>query len=185
LNKKRLLLQFITLRWEKEVRGAPFAGVRNHMEKALSLPENLFSYDTSYGQPYHKVVIVQNKKGLETVQDQIVILDPGAEKWKVGCVEIAKKGFESEYEVTFSYSQECGKPVRYDKRNHALTEQAFGLTSNEYRRILYNGRHIYQDTGEWYYEIHIVNMLLTEQNRVNMLIDHEPAAVYKQIEILY
>ena len=114
-----------------------------------------------------------------------MIWEKKKKKWKVGCVEIAKKGFESEYEVTFSYSQECGKPVRYDKRNHALTEQAFGLTSNEYRRILYNGRHIYQDTGELYYEIHIVNMLLTEQNRVNMLIDHEPAAVYKQIEILY
>ncbi|KAA8787086.1 hypothetical protein EC604_24955 [Paenibacillus amylolyticus] len=64
-------------------------------------------------------------------------------------------------------------------------ERAFGLTSNEYGRVLYNGRHIYQDTGEWYYELNILNMLLTEQKDPNVLIDQEPLNVYNQIEILY
>ncbi|GGH60361.1 hypothetical protein GCM10008014_34830 [Paenibacillus silvae] len=185
MKKERFLLQFITLRWEKEVRGAPYAAVRNQMEKALSLPENLFSYDTDYGQPYHKVVMLHNKKGLETVQDQVVRLNPGADKWKLGCIEIDKKGSESEYDVTFTYSQECGKPARYDSKNHALTERAFGLTSNEYGRVLYNGRHLYSDTGEWYYELNILNMLLTKQSCSKIFIDHELVKEYKQIAILY
>lgn len=90
MKQERFLLQFITLRWERSER-APYAAVRNQMEKALSLPENLFSYDTDYGQPYHKVVMLHNKKGLETVQDQVVRLNPGADKWKLGCIEIDKR----------------------------------------------------------------------------------------------
>ncbi|WP_205127953.1 hypothetical protein [Paenibacillus amylolyticus] len=185
-KKERLLLQYITLRWEKEVRGAPFTTARNDMEKAFRLPDTLFSYDTSYGLPYHRLVILQNKRGFEKIQDKSVILKPTAKNCKLGCIVIDNKEFDTTgYDVTFTYSPECGKPVRYDKRYRPLIERAFGLTSNEYGRVLYNGRHIYQDTGEWYYELNILNMLLTEQKDPNVLIDQEPLNVYNQIEILY
>ncbi|MGQ8874411.1 hypothetical protein [Paenibacillus sp. TSA_86.1] len=188
LDQERLLLQYVTLRWEKEVRGAPFATARNHMEKAFRLPDTLFNYDTSYGFPYHRLVILQNKEGFKKIQDKSVILKPTAKNCKLGCIVIDNKDPESkstEYDVTFTYSPECGKPVRYDKRYQLLTERAFGLTSNAYGRVLYNGRHIYQDTGEWYYELNLLNMLLTERSDANVLIDQEPVNVYNQIEILY
>lgn len=187
-NRERILLQFITLRWEKDVRGAPFSTARNDMEKAFRLPDMLFSYDTSYGLPYHRMLILQNKNGFEKIQDKSVILKPTAKNFKLGCVLIDSKEPESEnseYDVTFTYFPECGKPIRYDKRYQPLTERAFGLTSNEYGRVVYNGRHIYHDTGEWYYELNILNMLLTEQKDPNVLIDQEPLNVYNQIEILY
>jgi hypothetical protein len=90
-NQQRLLLQYITLRWEKEVRGAPFSTARNDMEKSFVLPDMLFSYDTSYGLPYHRLVILQNKKGFEKVQDKSIIMKPTAKKCKLGCIVIDNK----------------------------------------------------------------------------------------------
>ncbi|WP_186381021.1 hypothetical protein [Paenibacillus xylanexedens] len=180
---ERFILQTITMRWGKEVRGAPFSTARNNFQKAFQIPEALFSYSTSYGLPYHELLIVQDKKGIEIINQRTPILDPSQKSWRIGNIEIERT--ESEYLLTFNYSYDCGKPVRVDQFHHALVEKAFGLKANEYGRIVYNGRHIFQDTGEWYYELHIINVISTEDKNRDILIDKEPLKQYNQLEILF
>ncbi|WP_216671643.1 hypothetical protein [Saccharibacillus qingshengii] len=182
-KEERLILQAITMRWGKEVRGAPFSTARNNYQKAFPIPESLFSCSTSYGLPYHELFIVQDKKGIEMTNQRTPILDPSQKSWRIGNIEIERT--DSEYLLTFNYSSDCGKPVRVDRFHHALVEKAFGLKTNEYGRIAYNGRHISQDTGEWYYELHIINALSTEDQNPNVLMDREPLNSYNQLEILF
>lgn len=138
LNEERLLLQFMTIRWEKEVRGAPFSTARNNYKANFSLPDTIFTYDLTYGLPIHRVVIAQNKAGFEVVQNKSVILEAGAESWTIGCVKVGKN--EREYLFSYHYSKDGGKPVRYDQRYNPLSERAFGLGIStepvkEYRQI--------------------------------------------------
>ncbi|WP_238650166.1 hypothetical protein [Paenibacillus piscarius] len=182
-NDERLLLQFMTIRWEKEVRGAPFSTARNNYKANFTLPDTIFTYDLSYGLPFHHIVIAQNKTGFEVVQNKSVILEAGAESWIIGCVKVDKN--EREYQFSYHYSKKGGKPVRYDQRYNPLSERAFGLGPNEYGRISYNGRYLYQDTGEWYYELNTLNALVTCDTGPDVFISTEPVKEYKQIEILY
>lgn len=182
-KEERLILQTITMRWGKEVRGAPFSTARNHYQKAFRIPEALFNYSTDYGLPYHELLIVQDKKGIEIINNRTPILDLSQRNWRVADIEIERT--ESEYLFTFNYSTNCGKPIRVDRFYHALVEKAFRLRVNEYGRIIYNGRHTSQDTGEWYYELHIINAISTEDKNPDVMIDKEPLKEYKQLEILF
>jgi hypothetical protein len=182
-KNKRLLLQAITLRWRKETRGAPYSTLRNRYAKAFQIPDTLYNYDLSYGLPYHEVIIEQDKNGFEVVKNKCSILDANEKSRRLGCIEIGET--ESGHLFTFKYSSYCGKPVRYDKFYNPLVEKAFELLPNEYGRIVYNGRHSLLDTGEWYYEIHILNALHTELTNSDLLTAQTPVKEYKQLEILF
>ncbi|WP_052714224.1 hypothetical protein [Paenibacillus dauci] len=118
-KNERLILQNIPLRWDKEVRGDPFSTVRNHYEKAFRIPDTLFSYDAAYGFPYHELLILQDKKGFEVIDDKSSIIDPDQKECRIGDIEIERT--ESEYLFTFKYSNYCGKPIRLDKFYNPLS----------------------------------------------------------------
>ena len=104
------------------------------------------------------------------------------------------------YEVAFFYDQNrSGRPVRqgHNKdyhnidsplyRHDILNETVFSLKQGQYGRIIWNERKTDYDTGEWYYQYHIINLLhymgkmIREDIFLNSRLDFE----YKQIAKLY
>ncbi|ASV09139.1 hypothetical protein AR546_02430 [Leptospira interrogans serovar Canicola] len=74
--------------------------------------------------------------------------------------------------------------MRYGKTFGFLHEKAFDIFSNEFGRILYNGRHTDSDTGEWFYSLNILNVCDTEEKNYNLFL-REPDKIYKQLKMLY
>lgn len=110
------------------------------------------------------------------------------------CIE--KDGFE----VSFFYDERrSGKPFRrgHNKDYHnlqsplyhidCLNETAFILKKNQYGRILWNERRIDYDTGEWYYQLHIYNMiyLLDKISKNDIFVSNKPDFIYRQEAVLY
>ncbi|WP_063915762.1 hypothetical protein [Paenibacillus elgii] len=165
------------------MRGAPYSSLRNRYSKAFLLSESIVYHESWRGIPYHSLLIVQDKSGFRNISNQSSFLEASEADFKIGCVEIVPK--EAKYEVTFKYSHYCGKPARYDKKYHLLAEKVFELSPGEYGRILYNGRHIATDTGEWYYELHILNAFHTKERNPKLFVNRSPLKEYKQLEVLF
>lgn len=105
-----------------------------------------------------------------------------------------------EIAVTFFYDERrSGMPYR---RGHnqdycdpqspwygkdCLNETAFILTPGQYGRVMWNDRRTDYDTGEWYYKLHIYNLINTGTNMPNQTVftEREPDFVYKQLAVLY
>ena len=103
------------------------------------------------------------------------------------------------YEVTFFYdAHRSGQPIRqgHNKdyhnvdsllyRHDILNETIFSLKRGQYGRVIWNERKIY-DTGEWYYQLHVSNLLhyagkMPEQD---IFLIHRPDFEYKQLAVLY
>ena len=103
------------------------------------------------------------------------------------------------YDIHFTYCSSIGKPVRtfrhakkpiitesMDYLQLPLKEKAFTLNRDLfYGRLLYNGRLTDVDTGEWYYQTTIVNLLFTEDRfERNLFVSRQPDVVYRQLERL-
>ena len=102
--------------------------------------------------------------------------------------------------VTFFYDERrSGRPVR---RGHnqdywngksafcsrdILNETAFSLTEGKYGRVLWNERNLDQDTGEWYYQLHIVNFLYDPEKtpKPDVFLSRSPDHEYQQMAVLY
>jgi len=104
------------------------------------------------------------------------------------------------YEVTFFYDeQRSGLPGRrgHNKdyqnpnsplyRHDILNETAFTLGQGQYGRVIWNERKRDYDTGEWYYQLHIVNLLhsITKMPKANIFLTHKLNYEYKQMATLY
>jgi hypothetical protein len=178
----RLILQSVTLSWSKELRGSPYSTLRTQYNKSFALPETIFNYNLSYGIPYHNLFIVQQKKGFKIESNKQLILNANENKYNIGCIEISKNA--DNFIFTYKYSAYCGKPARYDKYNNFLIEKAFDLSLKEYGRIIYNGRLTDRDTGEWYYETHILNAYYTNEFNPKIFLNRRPKKEYKQLAIL-
>lgn len=104
------------------------------------------------------------------------------------------------YEVIFFYDENrSGQPLRrgHNKdyhninsllyRHDVLNETAFFLKKEQYGRIVWNERKIDYDTGEWYYQHHIINLLhySGKTPEIDIFIKRRPDFEYKQIAVLY
>ncbi len=67
-----------------------------------------------------------------------------------------------------------------------LNETAFILKKNQYGRIIWNERRTDYDTGEWYYQLHIYNMIYSlDISKNNIFVSNKPDFVYQQEAVLY
>ena len=107
---------------------------------------------------------------------------------------------DDKWEITFFYDERrSGMPVR---RGHnkdfenpesplygkdLLNERAFVLTPGQYGRICWNERRTDADTGEWYYQLHVYNLLwMTGQHLADdVLVERRPDVVYRQMARVY
>lgn len=115
---------------------------------------------------------------------------------KFGNISICSKA--DKYEVSYMHYQGV-VPIRrgHNKDYHninspfyqkdLLNETAFILSPDQYGRIIWNERKTDYDTGEWYYQLHIFNLLYLSNKTVqkDSFIQKEPDYLYKQLAHLY
>ena len=104
------------------------------------------------------------------------------------------------YEVTFFYdAHSSGQPIRqgHNKdyhnvdsllyRHDILNETVFSLRPGQYGRVIWNERKIDFDTGEWYYQLHVSNLLhyVGKMPEQDIFLIHRPDFEYKQMAVLY
>lgn len=104
------------------------------------------------------------------------------------------------YEVAFFYDvNRSGWPVRrgHNKDYHnidsllyghdILNETAFYLRQGQYGRVIWNERKVSYDTGEWYYQLHISNLLhyLGKMPESDVFLTSSLNVEYKQLAALY
>ncbi len=104
------------------------------------------------------------------------------------------------YEVTFFYDERRGgQPIRqgHNKdyhnmdsllyRHDILNETAFSLKRGQYGRIIWNERQKDYDTGEWYYQMHVSNLLHYPEKKLktDIFLTRRPDFEYKQMAVLY
>lgn len=101
--------------------------------------------------------------------------------------------------VVFFYDERrSGRPVRrghnkdYDNadsllyRHDILNETAFSLKNGQYGRVIWNERKTDWDTGEWYYQLHALNLLYSDKiPKADIFLTRKPDFEYKQIAALY
>ena len=167
-----LAVQNISLKWGKEERGLDCARIRAGFPMAYPVearaPEGEAAVEN----------LVFWQKGTEFID--CIQRAHSARRWQCySCLKemnltnmrIISKGGGSPLEVAFFYDEHrSGKPFRrghnrdYDDiqspfyRKDCLNETAFILEEGQYGRILWNERRTDFDTGEWYYQLHIVNL---------------------------
>ena len=68
-----------------------------------------------------------------------------------------------------------------------LNEEAFLLEPGQYGRIIWNERCADCDTGHWYYQLHIYNILLFKRGvpPADILLTRQPDYEYSQLADLY
>ena len=189
-----LLIQHIKLEWYKESRGAPDSTARNRLEPARRLPARFFDYNP-IGTPSHYLFLVQEKTDFIEQINRIEALTE-LEKVKVGCLEIVKN--LNAYDVHFKYVHSNGDPVRTNEHRKTaapfthehddsiygmLNEIAMTLKPGEYGRIMHNGKHIGYDTGHWYYQKDIVNIINSPDKVENLdiFLGRKPDKTYDQL----
>lgn len=99
-------------------------------------------------------------------------------------------------QVDFCYDERrSGQPVRRGRNKDfvnqqsrwfgrdRLNENAFLLEPGQYGRIIWNERKVDCDTGGWYYQLHIYNLLYWPRGvpPANVLVDNEPDFRYEQL----
>lgn len=114
---------------------------------------------------------------------------------ELNLTNLAARDCPDGFEVSFFYDEHrSGMPARcgHNKDYHnpqsplyqkdCLNEIAFVLTQNQYGRILWNERNTDYDTGEWYYQLHIYNIICFEgkELRQNIFAARKPDFVYRQ-----
>ena len=181
-----ILCQQIIVEYDKSSRGAEGAAARGTLPKAYALPEAFWGQNGNC----HCVWLRQN--GTDFFRR-----DSMPELSSIKEMEIVENN--DVYEITFTYHSAIGKPVRtfrhakkpiitesMDYLQLPLKEKAFTLNRDLfYGRLLYNGRLTDVDTGEWYYQTTIVNLLFTEDRfERNLFVSRQPDVVYRQLERL-
>lgn len=102
--------------------------------------------------------------------------------------------------VAFGYDERrSGRPMRRGRNKDyhnqqsfwygrdCLNEEAFLLEPGQYGRILWNERLTDYDTGIWYYQLHIYNILLVKRGLppADVLLTRQPDYEYEQLADLY
>jgi len=130
------------------------------MPKAYNLPIIFFDYNP-LGYPAHYVYLVQTQAGVTEKMNRKDTMTE-YDNIRIGAMEIIRQ--DDGYELTYRYDFHRAAPERYkydfQTGTYAgLNEFALASGPNEYGRIIYNGRYSDYDTGNWYYNIDIINVI--------------------------
>lgn len=185
IPRRLVLLQEITVRWHKASRGAPEAVARNRVPEVHALPANppntswpsRFQHSAPQVLPppdatgnraadiflHHVVYGEGNQFQAPHVQYWIALHSRLPEPstlhlphWNVPSLTLTGTG--DGLQLQFSWSHEIGAPPRY----HRHMQEQILLAAGQWLQVRFNGRHIYQDDGTWYYEKHVLNIGLAD-----------------------
>ncbi len=194
-----LLVQDICLSWGKKERGSVYAKMRAEFPIAYLLDK---PFDRLDGDVFvHHLKFWQKRTMFQTLylkEGYRFQFYPSAQE-----VNLTNLSIESEiesYKVIFFYDEHrSGQPIRrgHNKdyhnvdsllyRHDILNETAFSLELGQYGRVVWNERNMDYDTGEWYYQLHIINLLHypNEIPKKDIFLSHKLDFAYKQMAVLY
>lgn len=142
----------------------------------------------SFGKPVHQVRIDQKTDGFRVQADYREIKEFDKENsLRVSPFELVLKGDDC-CELRYRYDwHKRARPERYQYNGEGnrilLNELAFELCQDDYGRAICNGRFVDWDTGIWWYEMCITNvMILTRPNiSLDCFLTNTPTHNYRQI----
>lgn len=212
-----LLVQDISLGWGKEERGAECARARARfpMEYPVVYPAGQKPFlgeaavqNLRFWQKGTKFRDCMQKDHTQWIWDSYAHLKEmnltdltitAREEEKPLIKEISRKAVL--LEVVFFYDEHrSGKPFRRGHnrdyhnsqspfyRKDCLNETAFVLKEGQYGRVVWNERKTDYDTGEWYYQLHVINLYYSQDKAIdsNIFTAHSPDVVYTQTaEVTY
>jgi len=188
-----ILIQHISLIWEKDCRGGIGAVQRGNFPQAIQPPTNFFDY-IPFGKPVHWAIFNQEKDGFHCKVDhrRIEEFDTKNSLCLSPMELIPKEENHCEVRYRYDWHRAIPKRYKYTKEGHrvSLNELAFELHSGEYGRAVSNGRYVDINTGIWYYEMIIVNVMIVfpEQEKkvpLNCFLINTPTHYYQQFAQLF
>ena len=186
-----LLIQQIRLQWYKDCRGGNGAVQRNQYPKAMRLPKDFFSSYYPLLPSTHFGFILQEPDGFHIKKEYHRLMPWKADgTMRLQPFELIQQ--ESGIQVRYRYDWHIGAmPERYTYdetgQQQPLNELALDLIPGDYGRAVCNGRFRDWDTGIWYYELDILNVMpLTEPTgSLTSFMDREPSKIYTKIDRLW
>lgn len=118
---------------------------------------------------------------------------------ELNLINLSIQSDKESYKVTFFYDEHrSGQPIRqgHNKdyhnidsllyRHNILNETIFSLGPGQYGRVIWNERKLVYDTGEWYYQLHVNNLLnyLGEMPKSDIFLSNRLDFEYKQMALL-
>lgn len=192
-----LLIQDIYLSWSKKERNSACAKKRTEFPVAYSLDKisNVFQGEILV----NRLNFLQNGTAFQALNGVTNCFQSYPSIKDLNLTNLYIQSGTCGYKVVFFYDeQRSGQPIRrghnkdYDNadsllyRHDILNETAFSLKQGQYGRIIWNERKTDWDTGEWYYQLHILNLLYSDKMpETDIFLTGKPDFEYKQIAALY
>ena len=185
-----LLVQHICLEWSKDCRGGNAAQQRSQYPKAMQLPKDLLSYDY-VGLPAHFVYILQSPDEFKVINNCHKLME-----WRSnGTMRLAPfELIQQDHRILVQYRYDWhigAMPERhiYDKcgQIQPLKELALDLSYGDFGQAVCNGRFSDVDTGQWYYKLNILNVMLLKESTDSLtcFTDRKPNKVYAKLDHLW
>ena len=193
-----LLVQDICLTWGKKERNSAYAKKRAEFPMAYLLD--------NFPDTFHGDVIVHHLNFCQrgTMFQNLWVNDTYRFQFyssiqNLNLTNLLIQPDTESYEVTFFYdAHRSGQPIRqgHNKdyhnvdsllyRHDILNETIFSLKRGQYGRVIWNERRVC-DTGEWYYQLHVTNLLhyLGKKPEREIFLTGRPDFEYKQMAALH
>lgn len=193
-----LLVQDISLSWGKRERGSAYARARAEFP-AVYLLDKL--PDAFHGDVIvHRLDFMQKDTLFQPLQrSDAYCFQVYSSVQDLNLTNLSVQADMESYEVTFFYdARRSGRPTRqgHNKdyynmdsslyRHDVLNETAFSLGRGQYGRVIWNERKIDCDTGEWYYQWHVINLVycLDKILKADIFLTGRPDYEYRQVAAL-
>jgi hypothetical protein len=142
-----VVVQRVLTSWTKASRGGEGATRRNAVPEAVTLPLSNVKLAGRTGLLHE---VGYNEYYDFARKDAPLRMDPPLSKLVVGCVTINLE--RDTVTASFRYSWQCGAPDR------GWIQKTLHIAENEWGQMVYNGRLVYGDGGQWHYEKSVVNV---------------------------
>lgn len=192
-----LLIQDICLSWSKKERNSACAKKRTEFPVAYSSNKmsNVFHGEILV----NRLSFLQNRTVFQTLNGIANGFQSYPSVKDLNLTNLYIQSVTYGYKVVFFYDERrSGQPIRrghnkdYDNadsllyHHDILNETAFSLKQGQYGRIIWNERKTDWDTGEWYYQLHILNLLYSDKiPEADIFLTGKLDFEYKQIAVLY
>lgn len=174
----RIVVQRVAVRWTKASRGHPGATARNAVPRAFVLPDDIAG--GSQRAVVH-AVSAEERNDFRPTREQDLWCDESTTH-RVGCVQLGER--DGELRVEFQYdSRYAGQPYRRGGRDG--WDDVCALPPREWARVDWNGRFVCDETGEWWYQLVVLNIAFHPAPPADLFVATAPTTQYSRCGDLY
>lgn len=170
-----IAVQIIKTTWTKSSRGGSLATLRSRIPKQLPLPMR----DEIAPLLWHSVVYSERNRFVDPVAVNVFTK---CDDNRFGCVNAEIELHEDS--ATLIYRYQTGAPARkfFDKTGTCVApEHRIEIPNNRWGTIEYNGRFSCIDSGNWWYEHVVVNVVVGPSLSSNAFMATQPIERYAQL----